>query len=71
MDPIADAHGNGHYRGHEFGKCGAIELQIVNVREELPAFHRQLGYVETGIAPFPSAVSTKMECHFVTMAKAL
>jgi hypothetical protein len=26
---------------------------------------------ETGIAPFPSAVTTRMECHFVTMTKKL
>ena len=51
--------------------CRAVDLQIVNVREELSAFYRRFGYVETGVAPFPSAVTTKMECHFITMAKTL
>jgi GNAT superfamily N-acetyltransferase len=51
--------------------CRSIDLRIVNLRDELPAFYRQLGYVETGVAPFPTGVTTKMECHFVTMAKTL
>jgi GNAT superfamily N-acetyltransferase len=51
--------------------CRAMDLQIVNVRDELLALYRKLGYVETGVAPFPSAVRTKMACHFITMAKTL
>jgi N-acetylglutamate synthase-like GNAT family acetyltransferase len=52
-------------------QCRSMDLRIVNLRDELPAFYRRLGYVETGVAPFPSAVTTKMACHFVTMAKTL
>jgi GNAT superfamily N-acetyltransferase len=51
--------------------CRAMDLKVVNVRDELPAFYRRLGYVEIGVAPFPSGVVTKMGCHFVTMAKGL
>jgi predicted N-acetyltransferase YhbS len=51
--------------------CRAMDLQIVNVRTEMPAFYRRLGYAETGIQPFPSELITKMKCHFVTMAKTL
>jgi predicted N-acetyltransferase YhbS len=51
--------------------CKAMDLQLVSVREELPHFYRGLGYVETGVAPFPSSVPTKLACHFVTMAKPL
>jgi N-acetylglutamate synthase-like GNAT family acetyltransferase len=48
-----------------------MDLQIVNLREELPAFYRRLGYVEQGVAPFPPDVITKAPCHFVTMSKPL
>jgi GNAT superfamily N-acetyltransferase len=51
--------------------CRAMDLQIVNLRDELPAFYRRLGYVETGVAPFPSTVATKVPYHFITMAKTL
>jgi GNAT superfamily N-acetyltransferase len=51
--------------------CRAMDLQIVNVRPELAAFYRRRGYVETGVAPFPSAVTTKIDCHFITMMKSL
>ncbi|HEY2019448.1 MAG TPA: GNAT family N-acetyltransferase [Bryobacteraceae bacterium] len=51
--------------------CRFLDLQIVNLREELPPFYRRLGYVETGTAPFPADVPTRLECHFVKMTKAL
>lgn len=51
--------------------CRYIDLRIVNLRSELPAFYRHLGYVETGTAPFPADVVTKIPCHFIEMSKAL
>jgi hypothetical protein len=48
-----------------------MDLQIVNLREELPAFYRKLGYEETGTAPFPTDVVTKLPCQFVKMSKVL
>jgi ribosomal protein S18 acetylase RimI-like enzyme len=51
--------------------CVFMDLQIVNLREELPGFYRKLGYEETGTAPFPVGVDTKLPCHFVRMSKAL
>jgi GNAT superfamily N-acetyltransferase len=51
--------------------CAFMDLQIVNLREELPAFYQKLGYVETGTAPFPADIVTKLPCHFVTMSKPL
>ena len=48
-----------------------MDLQIVNLREELPAFYRRLGYVEDGAAPFPEGVATRLPCHFVKMSKRL
>lgn len=54
-------------------KAGArfVDIQIVNVRQELPAFYRRLGYVENGTAPFPAEANPKLPCHFVKMSKAL
>jgi GNAT superfamily N-acetyltransferase len=51
--------------------CQEMELQIVNVREELPGFYQRLGYCETGIAPFKSLNQPKLPCHFVKMSKPL
>jgi GNAT superfamily N-acetyltransferase len=52
-------------------QCAFIDLQIVNLRKDLPGFYRRLGYIETGSLPFPSEVHTKLPCHFVIMSKAL
>jgi GNAT superfamily N-acetyltransferase len=51
--------------------CLAVDLQIVNLRDELPAFYARLGYVENGTLPFPSGVATKLPCHFIRMSKLL
>jgi len=51
--------------------CTFMDLQIVDLREELPAFYRRLGYRETGTAPFPADVITKLPCQFVKMSKPL
>jgi N-acetylglutamate synthase-like GNAT family acetyltransferase len=52
-------------------QCGFVDLQVVNLRNELPDFYKRQGYVVTGIEPFPAEVKTKLPCHFVTMAKPL
>jgi GNAT superfamily N-acetyltransferase len=51
--------------------CEAMDLRIVNVREELPAFYHRAGYVETGTEPFPPDASPRVPCHFIVMSKAL
>lgn len=51
--------------------CRFMDIQIVNLRRELPPFYRGLGYVETGTAPFPAEVATKQECYFIIMSKPL
>lgn len=48
-----------------------VDLQIVNVRAELPGYYHRFGYIETGTAPFPPHVKTKVPCHFVIMSKEL
>jgi N-acetylglutamate synthase-like GNAT family acetyltransferase len=48
-----------------------MDLNVVNLREELPPFYRKLGYSESGTSPFPSEVYTKLPCHFIQMSKPL
>ena len=48
-----------------------MDLRIVSVRKELPAFYHRHGYVETGTAPFTPDLNPKVPCHFVWMSKPL
>ena len=48
-----------------------MDILIVSLREELPAFYQKRGYVENGTTPFPADVQTKIPCHFINMSKAL
>ena len=48
-----------------------MDLQIVNLRKELPDFYHRKGYIETGTAPFPPGLNPKLACHFVKMSKPL
>jgi GNAT superfamily N-acetyltransferase len=51
--------------------CRLMELQVVNLRAELPPFYRSLGYRECGTSPFPADAPAKLPCHFIHMAKPL
>ena len=51
--------------------CRFCDLLIVNVRTELLTMYRQLGYVETGTAPYKEKVPTKIPVHFIAMSKPL
>ena len=51
--------------------CRHMDLRIVNLRQELPAFYRKLGYAETGTEPFPESEPTKLPCHLICMSKEL
>ncbi len=51
--------------------CRFMDLTVVNLRTELPAFYRRLGYVESGTLPFPSDQHANQPCHLVMMSKAL
>ena len=48
-----------------------MDILIVSLREELPAFYKKRGYVESGTSPFPADVPTKIPCHFINMSKPL
>jgi hypothetical protein len=51
--------------------CRYMDMRIVNLREELPAFYRKLGYAVTGTEPFPETEPTKLPCHLIRMSKEL
>lgn len=51
--------------------CEALDLDIVNLREELPAFYSGLGYVATGTSAFPDPQKLRRDAHFVSMTKPL
>ena len=48
-----------------------MDIKVVNLRQELPAYYQRRGYVETGTSPFPPDVETKQPCHFIDMSKPL
>ncbi len=48
-----------------------MDLRMVSVRKELPAFYHRRGYVETGTEPFTPGLNPKLPCHFVKMSKPL
>lgn len=51
--------------------CLFSDLLIVDVRAELLALYRRLGYVETGTARYDDEHPTKMPVHFISMSKPL
>lgn len=51
--------------------CRFVDLRIVNLRKELSAFYRRIGYREAGTSPFTPGVVTKFPCYFVEMTKPL
>lgn len=53
-----------------YGTVG-IDLQVVDVRKDLPAYYRRFGYTQTGNAPFPEHVKTKIPCRFLVLSKEL
>lgn len=53
--------------------CQHLDLEYVNLREELPAFYRRFGFVETGSQPWPADELHRISrpAHFVTMSREL
>jgi len=51
--------------------CRFSDLLIVNVRTDLLKMYLQLGYAETGTAPYENRFPTKMPVHFIAMSKPL
>jgi GNAT superfamily N-acetyltransferase len=51
--------------------CREMELEVVDLRTELPPFYRRFGYVETGTRPFTDTEQASRPCHFIVMSKRL
>ncbi len=51
--------------------CNALEIDVVNVREELPAFYDLMGFKVTGTAPFSKGHTLKQDVHMILMSKAI
>jgi GNAT superfamily N-acetyltransferase len=51
--------------------CRVVEIEVVNLRTELPPFYQKLGYVEQENRPFPDPGRCKLPCHFIVMSKEL
>jgi GNAT superfamily N-acetyltransferase len=51
--------------------CHTLEIDVVNVREELPAFYELMGFKPTGTAPFTKGHTLKRPVHMILMAKKL
>lgn len=51
--------------------CRHMDIKIVSLRSELPAFYGKRGYVESGTSSFPTDLQTKVPVHFIDMTKPL
>jgi GNAT superfamily N-acetyltransferase len=77
VDPSHQRDGIGRALVHEVEGCAKaagckiMDIFAVNVRPELISIYQRMGYTESGTAPFPANVPTKMPCHFVRMSKEL
>jgi GNAT superfamily N-acetyltransferase len=51
--------------------CRAMDIHIVDLRDELPPYYRRLGYAENGTLPFSEPERASRPCSFIVMSKAL
>jgi predicted N-acetyltransferase YhbS len=51
--------------------CSNVEIEVVNLREELPPFYERFGYRKTEERPFTSPERASQPCHFIVMSKAI
>ena len=51
--------------------CTEMELDVVNLRTELPAYYQKFGYVEHGTRAFPDGERITRACHCIVMRKKL
>jgi GNAT superfamily N-acetyltransferase len=51
--------------------CHSLDLEIVNLREELPAFYKAMGFTFGEPAPFPNKAKLTRDAHLIIMTKAL
>jgi N-acetylglutamate synthase-like GNAT family acetyltransferase len=51
--------------------CDALDIEIVNLREELPSFYVAMGFSPFDTAPFPDRGKLSRDAHLVLMRKSL
>ena len=51
--------------------CGAMDLDVVDLRAELTTFYGSLGYEATGESPYPRPEHTKLPVRLIHMSKRL
>lgn len=51
--------------------CSSLEIEIVNLRQELPAFYKAMGFAPADTAPFPDAFKLRRDAHMIVMSKPL
>lgn len=49
--------------------CSHVDIEVVNLREELPAFYAKLGFIEQGTKPFWPPEELTREAHLVNWSK--
>ncbi len=51
--------------------CSHLDIEVVNLREELPAFYERLGFVTTTTAQFSNPAKLTRDAHLVLMTKTI
>ncbi|TAK11127.1 MAG: GNAT family N-acetyltransferase [Acidobacteria bacterium] len=51
--------------------CKVLEIDVVNVREELPAFYARMGFRVIGTAPFMKGHTLKRAVHMILMERSI
>lgn len=51
--------------------CHFLDISVVNLRRELPAFYRQFGFAPYGTSPFHEPKQLTRDAHLVAMTKPL
>jgi ribosomal protein S18 acetylase RimI-like enzyme len=51
------------------GGCEALDIEVVNLRLELPAFYEKFGFTPNGTAAFPNDEKLTREAHLILMSK--
>ena len=51
--------------------CVALDIDVVNLRTELPAFYAKFGLLPVSTAPFPAHEKLKRPVHLIVMSKSL
>lgn len=51
--------------------CDALDIEVVNLRLELPSFYTKFGFIQSGTAIFPATEKLTREAHLILMTKPL